>query len=321
MKIERTVYVEERGAEYRGYWSAASRRIGGEFRELAENIWEVRRDDRRVRLCLSHVPLNNTVVSDLCADKPFAYGVAVAAGVPVPRHATFDLDGLERAEAFRRQIAGPCVVKPARDTSAGMGVTTMVEDRRRLVGAALLASHFCPTFLVEEMIAGESCRLLYVGGGLVHAVRRRGLRVRGDGRSAIGDLVARGFLDDHARWTLRTQRLSPGSVLAAGDEALVRSFPVGVAQTRELRTVYDEDITSLVGPGLRDEIDRVVAALECELAGVDVLTRDPSQPLAATGGALLEVNPAPGIHHHYVTDADREDHPATTRLLEYLLAR
>jgi cyanophycin synthetase len=85
--------------------------------------------------------------------------------------------------------------------------------------------------------------------------------------------------------------------------------------------VYDEDITRQVCPALQREVARVVSALESELAGVDVITNDPGRSLAETGGVLLEVNPAPGIHHHYVGEADHRDHPVATRLLEYLLER
>jgi cyanophycin synthetase len=324
--IERTVYVDERVEEYRGYWSGAARRIGAEFHELTERAWEVRRNGRRTRVVLSHVQLNDTAVSDLCSDKPFCYRAASAAGVPVPRHATFTLETLGEAVEFFGRRKGYYVVKPAWDTSAGIGVTTQVRTRRQLERALLLATVFCPTCIVEEMIPGETCRLLYVGGQLVHAVRRRGLRVRGDGRSTLLELAERAWpsrtlLDANALWTLQAQSLTPGSVVANGEEVLVRTLPPGVGQERELRTVYDETVTERVGPGLREEIGRVVAELGSDLAGVDVITRDPGRSLADAGGAFLEINPAPGIHHHYISPADHEDHPVASRLLEFLLRR
>jgi cyanophycin synthetase len=35
-------------------------------------------------------------------------------------------------------------------------------------------------------------------------------------------------------------------------------------------------------------------------AGVDILTNDPSVPLAKSRGVFLELNTTPGIHHHYI---------------------
>ncbi|HXH97475.1 MAG TPA: hypothetical protein VNH40_09730, partial [Gaiellaceae bacterium] len=47
-------------------------------------------------------------------------------------------------------------------------------------------------------------------------------------------------------------------------------------------------------------------ALGVRLAGVDVVTIDVSSSLAGSGGAVLEVNPIPGLFHHYnVADPDR----------------
>jgi cyanophycin synthetase len=322
--MERTIYVDERVQEYRGYWAGAAQRIGAEFQDLSDRAWEVRRGGRRTRIYISHVQMNDPVVSDLSGDKAFCYRLAGAAGVPVPRHATFTLAELRQAGEFYERRKGLYVVKPAENTSAGIGVTTHVKTRRQLERAALLASVFNPTFLVEEMIPGESCRLLYVGGEFVHGVRRRGLRVVGNGRSTVSQLVQnaglnRSLLDTNALWTLQAQGHTPAAVIAEGREVLVRSLPPGVTRERELRTVYTETITELVGPGLREEIGRVVAAIECELAGVDVITLDPRRSLLETGGVFLEVNPAPGLHHHYISQEDQQNHPVTASLLEYLL--
>jgi hypothetical protein len=152
------------------------------------------------------------------------------------------------------------------------------------------------------------------------------LRVVGNGGSTVSQLLQkeglnRSRLDTNALWTLQAQGLMPASVIAEGREALVRSLPPGVARRRELRTVYTEAITELVGPRLREEIGRVVAAIECELAGVDVITFDPRLSLGETGGVFLEVNPAPGLHHHYISQEDHQNHPVTASLLEYLLRK
>ncbi len=321
--FERTVYVGQRVQEYRGYWEGAARLIGAEFHDLADDVWEVRRDGRRTRICVSHVQLNDPVVSDISANKKLCYDLASEAGLPIPNHAVFTLAELDRAFELLERLPGPCVVKPASDTSAGIGVTTHVRTRRQLKSAAILASLFTKQLLVEEMIPGESCRLLYIGGEFVHAVRRRGVRVTGDGTSTIAGLVRQvaspGAIDANAVWTLRAQGLTPQSVVEVGREVLVRSLPAREARTRELRTVYNEEITSEVGRPLREEIGRIVAAVESRLAGVDVVTLDPRVSLRESGGVFLEVNPGPGIHHHYVTEEDHRTHPVAAKLLDYLL--
>jgi phosphosulfolactate synthase len=52
---------------------------------------------------------------------------------------------------------------------------------------------------------------------------------------------------------------------------------------------------------------------------VDVVTVDPSRPSGRAGGAFIEVNTTPGIHHHYHTDEERRTHPVAVRVLRRLL--
>jgi len=102
-----------------------------------------------------------------------------------------------------------------------MGVTVGVETRAELERAAALASLRSRRILVAEMVPAESCRLLYLDDALVHAVRRRGIRVTGDGQAPVGTLlerigVGRERGDRITRHTLAAQGLAPGSVLEAG---------------------------------------------------------------------------------------------------------
>jgi cyanophycin synthetase len=53
------------------------------------------------------------------------------------------------------------------------------------------------------------------------------------------------------------------------------------------------------------QISAAVAATGLRLAGADLITTDPTLPLEHTGGAVVEVNGNPGLHHHYqVADPD-----------------
>ena len=322
--LEKTIYVESRVSEYREFWSGAARLIGAEFRELGPAIWEVERNGRHTRIHNADVELNNVVVAALCSDKVYGYSVAERLGVPVPRHEVYDLRRLEEAKRRLKAEPGPYVVKPARDTSSGIGVSTQVRTPRELERAAVLASLFHDEFLLERMMPGETCRLLYLKGKFLHGVRRRGVRVTGDGRTTLDELAARTGLtarrrDANARWTLETQGLDWADVPAADREVLVRSLPLEETRRRELRTVYTEEITSMIGADLLEEAGRVVAALETNLAGVDIVTIDPRVSLRESGGALLEVNPGPGIHHNYITDEDRREHRVATAILRALL--
>lgn len=323
LAADRTVYVQSRVGEYRGYWSGAARRIGADFQPLSDGIWEVRRGDGVVRCANYVVSADDPVTLRVAGDKPLCYRLAQGCGVPVPLHAVFTLDRLRDVRAFVGEHGGRWAVKPASGSASGLGVTTHVRGWRAVREAALLASLYDPRFLVERTVAAESYRLLFLGGEMVHAVRRRGSRVAGDGRTALGDLLKNAGvpLDEATRATLDHQGLDPADVLPDGVERVVRGVPAQARSLSELRTVYDESVTGSVGPGLTEEARRVVEAVGSEFAGVDVLTNDPGRPLAETGGVFLEINTTPGIHHHYHTERERAEHPVAARVLEYLLAR
>ena len=138
---------------------------------------------------------------------------------------------------------------------------------------------------------------------MIHAVRRRGLRVEGDGRATIADLLAGARprpvpIDRFVLATLAQQGRSSSDVPGAGETVVARWLAAEVRSSRELRTIYDEDITDLVAPALIAELAPILSAVGTRFAGIDVLTNDPTRSLTASGGVFLEVNTTPGLHHH-----------------------
>ena len=61
----------------------------------------------------------------------------------------------------------------------------------------------------------------------------------------------------------------------------------------------------------------VAGAFGVRFAGVDFVTPDPAAPVSA-GGAFIELNTTPGIHHHDVEPRVRPL-PAAVRVLSSLL--
>lgn len=318
----RTVYVDERVAEYRAYWEAAARALGAEFVALSDSLWEVRREGRRTRVSNYVTECDDPVTLRVAGDKVLCLRLAADAGVPVPRHVVVPAADLTSAHRFLAEVGGPCVVKPAAATSSGLGVTTGIWRRAQLRDAAALASLYDTRLLVEQMVVGETCRLLYLDGRLLHAVRRRGVRVRGDGVSTIAQLLRAGRgrmeADRLVARTLAAQGLTPASVPRQGMGVLVRGVPAVDRASSELRTVYDESVTDLCAPALAEQLAGVVRAVGTEFAGVDIVSLDLSGPLRPGSGAFLEVNTTPGIHHHAVDQAGGVN-PVATPVLAYLL--
>ncbi len=320
LHLDRTVYVDQRAAEYRRYWEEAATWLGGTLTPLSSWIWEVRVRGVSTRIAGHMVALDDPVTMQVAGDKPLCLRYAQLAGVPTPPHLVFRLSELARAQAFARAAPGPCVVKPAGGTGSAVGITTNVCTAREVENAAVLASLVGEQLLIEHMVPGESYRLHFLDGRLLHAVRRAGLRVAGDGRASAAELARRaGVLKDPGLpRLLAAQRLGPASVPAPGQPVLLRALPRGVSRTRELRTVYDEVATSLICADTVRALGAVMKALGTRFAGIDMVTCDPRLPLVQTGGAFLELNTTPGIHHHYLP-GDSAPEPVAVPVLRALL--
>jgi cyanophycin synthetase len=188
-------------------------------------------------------------------------------------------------------------------------VTTGVRSTFHLARAAAAAAAYGEQLLIEEQVEGDNYRLLYLDGELVDAFVRTPPGVTGDGRSTVAALVRAAnderlrkraglsqvllTVDLDMRRTLAKQELTLRSVPAAGDRVV-------------LKTVVNENggadnacALDVLCPALVKECARAVRALRVRLAGVDVITRDPSRPLRETGGVVLEVNAPPNFYFHY----------------------
>jgi len=299
----RTIYVGDRIDEYRSLWSAAATALDADFTSLTTDVWEVRSGERMTRISNDLVQFDDPVVLDLAGDKSFCYELADSLGVPIPESRTFGRAELSRALRQLPLDRGPYVVKPAKGTGSGVGVSVGIRSRFALAGALALASVHSRQIIVERLIAAETVRLLFLDGVMIHAVRRTGVRVQGDGAATIGELLARFepqpvAADRFVQETLSQQGRSLDDVLPAGVAMVVRWLPADIASSRERRTIYDEDVTHLVGSALVAEVAPLLAALGTRFAGVDLLTNDPSGALADSGGVFLEINTTPGMHHH-----------------------
>lgn len=320
----RTVYVSDRVSEYRRYWQAAAASLDAEFVELSDRIWEVRQGLARTRIANDLVELDDPVILAIAGDKALCYKLAADLDVPVPRHRVFARGDLRAIWRWVAADGHPFVVKPHRNTSSGVGVTVGVQGMAETMQAVARAGIRDSSLIVERMVPAETCRLLFLGGEMIHAVRRRGVRVRPDGHSSIEGLLAAAGQASLAServttLTLKALDLTSASVPPDGNPLVVRVLPDREKLTRELRTVYDEDITAIVGADLIDEVGRLVRLIGSDWAGVDIVTTDPSRSLREAGGCLLEINTTPGLHHHCGLSGD-DPCDVAVRVLRHTLA-
>jgi cyanophycin synthetase len=313
------VYFLQRVPEYREMWRAVAETLGGEFRTLDSDLWEIALGGARTRMHLHQTEFDNPAILGLAGRKAAVHRLLANAGLPVPGFEVFSLQDLEPAYRFLERHPRGCVVKPA-NGYGGQGVTTHVRSRAELRKAAVLASLQDWELLIEAQVPGESCRLLVLEGRMVHAVRRRGPRLKGDGATTVRRLMdaenARRRdarrpelgIDRDCLFTLDHQGLALDSVVAAGQEFVVQSVGDESGRYAEVRTVYNETITHMVCDSVRAHAERAARLVGSDFLGVDVITVDPTIPLAESGGVINEVNTTPALHHHY--DSREARYPA-----------
>jgi len=327
----RQVYFPQRVAEYREMWRAVAEDVGGTFTALANDLWEIEAGAVMTRIQNHQTEFDNPVVLALAGNKAAVHRLLRAEGLSVPEHALFSLSELDSGCRFQHAHPKGCVVKPA-NGYGGQGVTTHVRSASEVRKAAILASLYDRDLLIEAQIPGESYRLLILEGRMIHAVRRSGPRLYGDGVSTVRQLVEaenarrRGMghpeldVDRDCVFTLDYQGLGPDSVPGQGREVLVKSVNDPMRKYVEVRTVYTDTVTDLICDAIRQDAEAAARVVGSDFLGVDVITTDPSLPLHRSGGVINEVNTTPALHHHY--DPTRERYPeVAVQVLRAILRR
>lgn len=319
--VEMTSFIQF----YKKIWQEAAGGIAASFEQIDDGVWEVRRNGSVTIINNFKVQLDDPVILQLAGDKALCYRLFAREGLPVPDHEVYRLKEFYKVERFMQTHAGQLlVVKPSKGTSGARGITTHLRNLSECRRASALASLYSDKIIVERWIPGESYRLLILNGKLIHATRRMGLRVVGDGKLTLGQLLAQqadGFAlrndDRDVTATLRAQGLATESVPNAGREVLVRSAPLTRQKTTEERTVFNENVTGRVCGEIEALAARAACVLGSRFAGVDLITLDATLPLDKTGGVINEINTTPGLHHHYGLINDNAS-PAV-EVLEHLL--
>jgi len=243
---------------------------------------------------------------ELASDKEETNQLLGDLGLPVAQQRlVYSEDDAARAS---ERIGFPVVIKPL-NANHGRGVTIGIADKEEARDAFATAREHGRTVLVESFIEGFDHRLLVVNGKLVAASKRVPGHVVGDGEKTVAELVdivnsdpRRGVghekvltrleFDRAAKEHLDKAGHTPETVLPKGETLYLRS-------TANLSTGGTAvDVTDIIHPVNRDMAERAAKAINLDVCGVDFLTYDITQSYRTHGGAICEVNAAPGFRMH-----------------------
>lgn len=313
---------------YAWIWRDAAAELGVEVAADPAGSLELSRAGRVTRVDRQVTALDDLAAVERSRDRAAVQRHLREADLPVAEYIELDPTDVRRALAFLSGADPPCVVKPAGGTGAGYGITCGVRSRSDLLRAALEACRHSPRLLLEREAPGAMYRILVLDGEVIATVRRNPPHVTGDGSSSIAELVAHenrhrldagGYaglsplrLDLDCLFTLEAAGLGLGAVPPVGERVAIKTSSSDSGPP-------DNEPQESIGPELAAEAVAGAAVAGLRLAGVDVVTPDPTRGLQAAGGALVEVNATPGLHHHYlVRDPGRAQRVAVTLLRRLL---
>jgi D-alanine-D-alanine ligase-like ATP-grasp enzyme len=331
LMTDRPMFGAARERFYRNYWSEAAHDVGAEISELGQGYLKISKGDRSTLVQLHHVNLDSYLNLMLVGNKPLIHAVLREHGYSVPRFVQYKVSDLDSAWAFMNEVKGRCVVKPV-NGSGGIGITTGVNSRWRLRRASLAAAsaYYREKLVIEQEVEGDSYRLLFLGGKLIDAVRRRRPTVVGDGTTSIRGLIdrenrerlgsgpSRSFtcltVDLDCRSRLKDNGIGLTSVPAAGETVVVKNVANQNA-ARDNVTVRDE-----VHPYFHKLGSRLSSLLGVNLIGVDVMSADISVALDENGGVVNELNIPPGLHYHELIDNPDDKADVAGQILDYIFS-
>ncbi|MGA9572340.1 MAG: cyanophycin synthetase [Lysobacterales bacterium] len=248
------------------------------------------------------------IAVEISSDKEDTHNLLRDLGLPVPSQRMV----YNPREAIRaaHSIGLPVVLKPL-NANHGRGVSINLITDEQVENAFAFAREqgTSKAVLVESYVDGFDHRMLVVNNELVAVAKRVPGHVVGDGISTVRQLVdkvnedpRRGIGHEKVLTRLELDRPAMELLALAGfDEATV--LPAGeiffLRNTANLSTGGTAiDLTDMVHPDNREMAERAIRAVGLDVGGVDFLTRDITQSYKEIGGAIVEVNAAPGFRMH-----------------------
>ena len=295
-------------AFYKKAWREAAESLGGQCVLLGDRFSQITVDGVTTRVVENYSEIDDPVTLAVMHDKALTHQILNGVGLTTPKHATFSLGRIGPAIEFLESSERHCVVKPAGGTGGGRGVTTGIRTRSHLARAAAAAACYADELLIEEQLEGDNYRLLYLDGELIDAFVCRPPGVVGDGRSSVAQLV-RQANDDRLRngsdlsqvliaVDLDMRHAGPPELHACLGSPSGKARHAENRHQRELRSrQFNRDRRLVQFDRQRRQESGEGAARS--FAGIDLITTDPTVPLAESGGAIIEVNGTPNLYYHY----------------------
>lgn len=278
------------------------------------------------RVWTAETDKTSAIAEGISRDKDLTKSLLQACGVPVPEGSV--VESADEAWEAALNIGLPVVVKPT-DGNHGRGVSMELMTQFEVESAFKLADAQGSEVLVERFIRGNEHRLLIVGGKLAAAARGESISVFGDGVSTIRELIDLQINIDPRRGVEEEFPLEP--ILIDQNPAVIfeikrQGYAVDAVLAKDVSVVVQRngnvacDVTDLVHPEVAAVAALAARIVGLDIAGVDIVAKDISKPLAPQQGAIVEVNAGPGLLMH-LKPAEGQPRPVGKAIIDNLFAQ
>lgn len=259
---------------------------------------------KRIRATIAST--TSTIAVDIAGDKDETKNLLADAEIPVPKGTIIqDEEALQNAID---KLGYPVVTKPL-DGNHGKGATTNIVNRQQAVKGFEAAKVYGRNVIVEKFITGFDFRVLVVNYKFIAAALRTPASVTGDGEHTIQWLVdetnkdpRRGYghekvltritIDQFTQKMLDEKNYTLETIPPKDELVLLK--PTANLSTGGTST----DVTDEVHPANIVMAERIAQIIGLDICGIDIMAPNLHLPITENGGAVLEVNAAPGFRMH-----------------------
>ncbi|MDQ2720853.1 MAG: cyanophycin synthetase [Bacteroidota bacterium] len=259
---------------------------------------------KRIRATIAST--TSCIAVDIAGDKEETKNLLAAAEIPVPKGVIVGIG--ETVDDAIDAVGYPMVFKPL-NGNHGNGATTNITTKQQAITALEAAREYGNYVICEKFITGFDFRILVINYKFVCAALRTPASVKGDGEHTIQWLVdnanadpRRGYGHEKVLTQIKTDSFTT-KILDEKGYNLETIPPKGelvlLKPTANLSTGgTSADVTDKVHPVNIFLAERIAKIIGLDICGIDVMASDLQTPLFENGGAVLEVNAAPGFRMH-----------------------
>lgn len=273
------------------------------------------------RIWTAETDQTSAIAETISQDKSLTKQLLKNCGIPIPDG--YSVTSPAMAWEAAEDLGLPAVVKPCAGNH-GRAVFTNLCKREEIEAAYEVAEGEDSGVIVERFIQGQEHRLLVIGNKMIAAARGEIAGVTGDGVSTIRQLVELQLNTDPRRGYSENHPLNPIRIDSAGVLELARqghsadSVPdAGVSVIVQRIGNVAFDVTDQVHPDTAEMVVLAAKVIGLDIAGIDLVVEDISQPLSRQHGAVVEVNAGPGLLMH-LKPAQGTPRPVGHAIVEHL---